>query len=309
MVMARLLRWAGAVIGFVLPTVVVPTSAIDAVALDGAAPGVVHGAVHGVVHGAVLSAVGRGAFEASTLPRETRAAAVSFDDDDRVLTLAVSVRGRRIRDADDPLPRVPAGEPVDVAYKVHNDTLFPVSDVLVSDPAVGEGAVTCPGGGPTIAYVPALSSVNCFASVPAVPGRHDGTVRVIGRQTILLVQVPVAAHARVGYVGLEPSPSPSPPVTVTPHSPPAPPPPPKPTPERPRPVAVPVRVAPSPTPTRSTAPPSPSPPASPSPLYHPVAAPVPAKPPQPGVPTPLFVLIMAMPAAAGAAVAFGRRAR
>lgn len=285
---ARLFRRVGAVVGVALPTIVVPAA---------------------VVSGAVVRAAGSDAVYAGHAMVTRLAAGLPADGGvtvhDSVLTLSVTVQGRRVSDQDDPLPEVPAGEPVNVVYRLRNNTLFDILEVQVSDPVIGGSAIACPGGGAAVADLPPLSSVDCHASAPSVAGGHTGFASVIGNQTVLLTRYAATDEARIGYIGLgppPPSPSPPPPPPPTPAPPPPRPTPPAPSPsaQPPSPAAVPPAVSPSP----------PAPSASPSAsaaLYRAVTVPVSAAPPKPGVPTPLFVLIMAMPAAAAAAVALHRR--
>ena len=283
---ARLFRRVGAVVGLALPAMVVPAQVTGAAVSSGAAP--------------------------SGAPAGGRIVV-----DDSVLTMSVTVQGRQLWDPDDPLPEVPFGQPVTVVYHLRNNTLFDVVDVRVSDPVIGGGAIACPGGGATVAELSALSSVNCSASVPSVPGRHAGFARAVGFQQILFVPYEVADRAWLGYVGLGPTPppsprpsspppSPAPPTTPPPTRRPTPNPTPRPVPETPRPAAVPVVPSGSPSPSASATP-SASPSGPAAPVYRALVAPVSAVPPRPGVPTPLFILIMAMPAAAAAAAVFGRR--
>jgi len=294
---ARLVRRVGAVVGLALPAMVVPAQ------VTGAA----------VPNGTAANRTGPGATAPNGAPADGRIVV-----DDSVLTMSVTVQGRPLWDPDDPLPEVPFGQSVTMVYHLRNNTLFDVVEVRVSDPVIGGGAIACPGGGATVAELSALRSVNCYASVPSVPGRHAGFARAVGFQQILFVPYEVADRAWLGYVGLGPTPPPPPPPSSPPPSPPPPPttpppthpptpkPTPRPVPETPRPAAVPVVPSPSPSPSAS-----PTPSASPSrpaaPVYRTLVAPVSAVPPRPGVPTPLFILIMAMPAAAAAAAVFGRR--
>jgi hypothetical protein len=284
---ARLFRRVGAVVGLALPALVAPAQVTDAAVPNGAAP---NGAVpHGASKGGGIVV------------------------DDSVLTLSVTVQGRRLWDWDDPLPEVPAGDAVTVVYHLRNNTLFDVLDVRVSDPVVGGGAIACPGGGATVSDLRPLSSVDCYAGVPSVPGRHAGFARAVGCQEIVFVSYAVADRAWIGYVGLEPpppppSPPPPPPPSPTPRPTHRPTPKPTPSPRRetPRPAAVPIVPSPSPSPSASPTP-SASPSRSAPALYRVPVAPASAAPVRRGVPTPLFILIMAMPAAAAAAAVFGRR--
>lgn len=282
---ARLCRRVGAVVGLAVPVMVAPAQVTDAAAPHGAASNpAVKTAGHIVVY-------------------------------DSVLTLSVTVQGYRLRDWDDPLPEVPSGEPVTVVYHLRNNTLFDVLGVRVDDPVIAGDAIACPDGGSTVPDLRPLSSVNCYATVPAVPGRHTGFARATGCQEIVFVPYDVADRAWIGYVGLAPTPPPPPPPSPPPPPPPPPPSPthrptPKPVPRprsaKPVPVAVPVVPRPSPSPSASPTP-SASPSRSAPPLYRALVAPVSAAPARTGVPTPLFILIMAMPAAAAAAAVFGRR--
>jgi len=286
---ARLFRCVGAVVGLALSALVVPAQVTDA-------------------------AVSNGAVSNGALSNGARSNAASTGGpivvDDSVLTLSVTVQGRNLGDWDDPLPEVPAGGSVAVVYHLRNNTLFDVLDVRVTDPVIGGSAIACPGGGATVSELRPLSSANCYASVPSVPGRHTGYARAVGDQEIVLVRYEVADRAWIGYVGLGPTTPPPPPPTPTPAPPPTHRPTPRPTPaprrETPRPAAVPIVPSPSPSPSASSAP-SASPTRSAPALYRAPAAPMSEAPARHGVPTPLFILIMAMPAAAAAAAVFGRR--
>jgi len=293
---ARLFRRVGAVVGLALPAMLVPAQVTDAAVPHNAAP-----------HKAVPD---------KAVPNEAPAHG-RIVVDDSVLTLSVTVQGRYLWDWDAPLPEVPAGESVAVVYHLRNNTLFDVVDVRVSDPVIGGGAIACPDGGATVPDLRPLSSVDCYASVPSAQGSHTGFASAVGCQEILFVPYEVADRAWIGYVGLPPAPPPpstppppppsTPPATHPPTPRPAPPTP-RPRPATPKPAAVPVVPSPSPSPSPSASPtPSASPSRSAPPLYRALVVPVSATPSRPGVPTPLFILIMAMPAAAAAAAVFGRR--
>ena len=296
---ARLFRRVGAVLGLALPAMVVPAQVTGAAVSNGIAS-------RGTAPNG--TAVPNG-----TVPGGARTGG-RIVVDDSVLTISVAVLGRRLEDPDDPLPEVPFGEPVTVVYHLRNNTLFDVVDVRVSDPVIGGGAIACPGGGAAVADLSALSSVDCYARVPSVPGRHAGFARAVGVQEVLFVPYEVADRAWLGYVGLGPPPTPPPPppspaptrTTPPPTRRPTPPPTPRPVPQTPRPAAVPVVPSPSPSPSASPTP-SASPSRSAAPVYRAVMVPASAAPPRHGVPVPLFILIMAMPAAAAAAAVFGRR--
>ncbi|HEV3170877.1 MAG TPA: hypothetical protein VGZ32_11080 [Actinocrinis sp.] len=311
MLVARLLRRAGALVGLALPTVVLPASAFHAMAFSVRE-----------FNSATFAATVFGSSAAHAPAAKTNAVAEPVIPGIGALSLLVTVQGQPIGDAgaDDPPPSVPAGSPVNVVYEVRNNTLFEAQDVQVSDPVVGGGAVTCPGGGPVIADLRPLSSVVCFATVTAVVGRHVGVVDATGYQTILILRYRVAALAFAGYIGVAqpppPPPPPPPPSAPPPPPPPRTPPPPPPVPPSlaPAPFESAVALAPAivpPPPPSPSARPSPSrPAASPTPtLYRALITPSAVTPRGPDVPTPLFILIMAMPAAAGAAVALSRRTK
>jgi hypothetical protein len=310
MLVARLVRRAGAVVGFALPTVVLPVS-------------VFHPAAFSVreFNSAMFAAAVFGSSAAHAPAAEANGVAKRTIPGIDALSLRVTVQGQPLgdADADDPPPDVPAGSPVNVVYELRNNTLIDIQDVQVSDPAVGGGAVTCPGGGSTITDLRPLSSADCSATVAARVGRHVGVVGAAGYQTILVLQYRVAAFAVVGYIGVAQPPPPPPPPPSTP--------PPPPPPRTPSPVPPPVPQSPALAPSKPAVtlapavvpPPPPSPSARPSAsrpdpsptrtFYRAVIAPVAVAPRRPGIPTPLFILIMAMPAAAGAAVAFARRTK
>ena len=309
MLVARLLRRAGAMIGLALPTIVLPASAFHPTAFS------VRDFNSAMFTAAALGSSAVRAPAASSNAAFSNTASSNTAAEPEIpglgaLGVWTTVQGQLIGDADtdDPPPSVPAGSPVHVVYHVRNNTLIDAQDVQVGDPIVGAGAVTCPGGGPVIADLRPLSSVACSATVTATVGWHVGIVSAVGYQTILVLRYRVAGFAVVGYVGVA-QPPPPPPSTPPPPPPPrTPPPPPAPSPSA---VALAPAIVPSSPPPSPSARPSPTRPV-PSPtrtFYRAVITPVAVVPRQPGIPTPMFILIMAMPAAAGAAVAFARRTK
>jgi hypothetical protein len=91
--------------------------------------------------------------------------------------------------------RVPSAAPVTVRYSVYNSSEAEILNVRIADPQIPAARIACPGG----TKLPALSTLQCTATVAAADGAHVRTVRATG--TVYWLGTQVSATASTGYVG------------------------------------------------------------------------------------------------------------